>query len=185
MWDKTVPMIELAMRAKSLDSMPVFELPARYGWRYYQPGDDRIWAEIETSAEEFTNPEDGVKAFHRFFPDEEALRQRMIFLTDGGVPFSTATAWFEEDGTGRLYWVSVDQAHQGRGLSKAVVSLAMHRMRELGHPSAYLTTQTPSWVAIKVYHRFGFRPEIQTDKEMEGWQIVSEKTGIDFLKEIL
>ena len=112
----------------------------------------------------------------------------MIFLTDHGVPFATATAWFGEDGEdpaeGRLHWVGMDAAHQGRGLSKPLVSLAMHRLQTLGYTSAYLTTQTASWVAIKVYHRFGFRPDVRTEKEIEGWQIVSEKTGIDFMKDI-
>ena len=184
MWDHTVTMIELAMRADSLENLPSFELPAQYDWRFYQPGDERAWAEVETSAEEFRDPADGVKAFYRYFPDEDALKQRMIFLTDRGVPFSTATAWFTEDGVGQLHWVSVDAAHQGYGLSKAVVSLAMRRMRELGHTSAWLTTQTPSWVAIRVYHMFGFRPEIREEKELEGWKIVSDKTGIDFLRKI-
>ena len=140
MWDSSVPVIELVMRAPSLEDMPQYELPEGYGWRFYRPGDEEIWAQIETSAGEFEDPADGVKAFDRYSPDREALKERMIFLTDGGVPFATATAWFGEGEEGRLHWVSVDAAHQGRGLSKPLVSLAMHRMRALGHSSAYLTT---------------------------------------------
>lgn len=188
MWDKTVPMIGLAMRVDSLENLPEFELPERYGWRFFQPGDERAWAEIETSAGEFQRPEDGLKGFRKYYPTDEGLDGRMIFLTDGGHPFATATAWYGEGEhgaeEGRLHWVSVDATHQGQGLSKALVSLAVHRMRALGHRRAYLTTQTASWVAIKVYHRFGFRPEIASERELEGWKIVSEKTGIDFMQEI-
>lgn len=182
MWDASVPMIELSMRAPALEYLPFFELPARYDWRFFRPGDERVWAEIETSAGEFRTAEDGLKGFRKYYPTDDALGERMIFLTDAGRPFATATAWFSDDdpAVGRLHWVSVDQAHQGQGLSKAVVSLAMRRMRELGHTSAYLTTQTASWVAIKVYHRFGFLPEIGQEREREGWRIVSQKTGIDF-----
>lgn len=184
MWDSTLPMIGLAMRADSLENMPVFELPKPYSWRLFQPGDERVWAEIETSAGEFRTPEEGLKGFRRYYPTDDALPERMFFLTDGGKPFATATAWFGDAGPssaeGRLHWVSVDQAHQGQGLSKAVVSLAMHRLRALGHTSAFLTTQTASWVAIKVYHQFGFAPLIREERELEGWRIVSEKTGIDF-----
>lgn len=184
MWDQTVPMIGLAMRAKSLEGMPTFELPEEYGWRYFQPGDERLWAQIETSAEEFRTPEEGIKGFRHYYPTDENLDSRMIFLTDRGAPFATATAWFGEHGEGRLHWVGMDAAHQGKGLSKPLVSLAMHRLRELGYKSAYLTTQTPSWVAIRVYHQFGFRPDVREEREIEGWKIVSDKTGIDFMKDI-
>lgn len=186
MHDKSVPMISLLMRADTLENMPVFELPEPYGWRYFQPGDEKIWAEIETSAGEFSAVGDGLKGFRKYYPTDDQLDGRMFFLTDDGVPFATSTAWFGDDNPaeGRLHWVSVDEAHQGRGLSKPLVSLAMHRMRELGHRDAYLTTQTASWVAIKVYHRFGFRPVVREEKEIEGWRIVSEKSGIDFMQYI-
>ena len=108
----------------------------------------------------------------------------MFFLTDGGVPFATATAWHQSDTEGLLHWVSVDAAHQGQGLSKPVVSLAMQRLRKLGYRSAYLTTQTESWLAIRLYHRFGFRPVLRSEEERAGWKIVSEKSGIDFLQYI-
>ena len=182
MWDKTVPMISLAMRAGSLEGLPTFNVPEPYGWRFYRPGDERFWAEIETSAGEFDHPGKGLERFQSVFRDGN-LEERMIFLTDGGVPFATATAWHESASEGRLHWVSVDAAHQGRGLSRVIVSLAMQQLRTLGYRSAYLTTQTASWVAIKVYHRFGFRPVLRAHADEEvGWQIVSEKTGMDFMQ---
>lgn len=182
MLDKTVLLISLAMRVASLESMPTFDVPVPYGWRFYRSGDERCWAEIETSAGEFLRPEDGIERFYNSFAVGGKLEERMIFLTDGDSPFATATAWHENATEWRLHWVSVDAKHQGRGLSWAVVSLAMHRLRTMGYRSAFLTTQTASWVAIKVYHRFGFRPVLRTEAELEGWRIVSEKTGIDFLQ---
>ena len=77
--------------------------------------------------------------------------------------------------------MSVDQAHQGKRLSGPLVSLAMHRMRDLGYQTAYLTTQTASWVAIKVYSQFGFRADVREEREIEGWKIVEEKTKLKFL----
>ena len=181
MWDTTVPMISLAMRAASLEDLPVFALPSRCGWRFYQPGDERHWARIETSAGEFDRPEAALDGFSRAFSGGK-LEERMLFLTDGGEPFATATAWHDHGAQGRLHWVGVDAAHQGMGLSKPLVSLALQRLREVGYRSAMLTTQTASWVAIKVYHQFGFRPLLRKDGELEGWKIVSDKTGIDFLQ---
>lgn len=186
MHDRSIPMISLAMKADTLENMPAFDLPEGYSWRYYQPGDEQIWAQIETSAGEFEAVEGGIAGFHHYYPETDQLDGRMIFLTENGVPFATATAWFGDDdpNEGRLHWVSVDEPHQGRGLSWPLVSMTMHRMRKLGHQTAYLTTQTASWVAIRVYHRFGFRPDVREEKEIEGWRIVSEKTGIDFMKDI-
>lgn len=186
MWDSTVPMIGLAMRADTLENMPAFSVPEGISWRYFQPGDERIWAQIEMSAGEFSCIEDGLKGFRRYYPTDEGLDGRMIFLTENDRPIATATAWFGETdpGEGRLHWVSVAADCQGRGLSKVVVSLAMHRLRQLGYRSAYLTTQTASWVAIKVYHRFGFHPAPISERDAEGWRIVSEKTGIDFMAQL-
>ena len=187
MWDHSVKHIGLAMRVDSLENLPEFALPPEYGWRYYRPGDIQRWSEIEFSAEEWPNVERGEAIFRKYYPTDDKLDERMIFLTDNGVPFATATAWFGEDdpSEGRLHWVSVDAAHQGRGLSWPLISMAMRRLRELGHRSAFLTTQTQSWLAIKAYHRFGFRPMIRDESEIEGWRIVSEKTGIDFMKDFI
>lgn len=190
MMDRTVPMIGLAMRMESLDALPEYPLPPQYGFRYFEPGDEHNWALIETSAGEFGDTDAALAGFRRpcYYPNDDWLDQRMLFLTDCGVPFATATAWFGDDGPdvpeGRLHWVGIDAAHQRRGLSYPLVSLAMRRIRELGHTSAYLTTQTASWPAIKVYRAFGFKPMLRDDKEREGWRIVSEMTGIDFLKEL-
>ena len=181
MWDTTVPMISLAMRAASLEDLPVFALPSHCGWRFYQPGDERHWARIETSAGEFDRPEAALEGFSQAFAGGKP-EERMLFLTDGGEPFATATAWRDHGAQGRLHWVGVDAAHQGMGLSKPLVSLALQRLREVGYRSAMLTTQTASWVSIKVYHRFGFRPLLRNRCEAEGWKIVSDRTGIDFLQ---
>ena len=180
MMDRSVPWIGLAMRLDDLEAAPRFSLPPQYGIKWFEAGDERIWAEIERSAGEFDNTADAFKKFRKYFPTDEALDARMLFLTDGGVPFATATAWHADDSEeGRLHWVGIDAAHQGRGLSRPLTSLALERMKALGHRSAYLTTQTASWVAIKVYHEFGFRPMLRDPAEREGWRLVSDLTGID------
>ncbi len=185
MLDTTVPMIGLVMRLDSLDRLPSYDLPSQFRWRCYRPGDEFAWARIEMSAGEFNALEPALEAFCSYFPDIEALKTRMLFLTDGDMPFATATAWYG-DGVaareGRLHWVGIDEAHQRMRLSFPLVSLAMARMRALRHTSAFLTTQTVSWPAIKVYHQFGFKPFIQKAEEAEGWRIVSQKSGIDFTR---
>ena len=182
MWDYSVESIGLKMTLDALSDMPAPEVPERYGWRLYQPGDEVYWAKMWVSAGGFKSEEAAIECFHRDFPDGEALRERMIFLTDGGVPFATAAAWFgscpEE---GRLHWVCIDEAHQNQGLSKVLIELVLRRCRELGCSYAYLLTNTPNWVAIRMYHRYGFRAAPRNERDLVGWKIVSEKTGIDFL----
>ena len=188
MMDHSVPWIGLAMQRDTLDGLPDFALPPEYDWRYFQPGDEREWARVEISAGEFKDERSALAGFRKYYPTDEHLDERMFFLTDGGVPCAPATAWFCDDGPdspqGRLHWVGVDAAHQRKGLSYPLVALAMARMRALGHTRAYLTTQTASWPAIKVYHRFGFRPMSVGEGDAEGWRIVSEKTGIDFIRDV-
>ena len=180
MWDASLPKIGLAMALDSLENIPEYSLPEGISWRFFESGDAAHWARIESSAGEFACTADGLARFHREFPAAEVLPERMIFLTDGGVPCATATAWYEADGTGHLHFVAVDAAHQGRGLARPLVALALRRMRELGHTRARLTTQTMSWVAIRLYHEFGFRPAPRTERDAEGWAMVSEKAGIRF-----
>lgn len=184
MMDRDIPWIGLAMRLDSLDKLSEYVLPPGYGFRYFQPGDERLWAKIETSAGEFPDTDSAIVGFRRYYPSNDLLDERMIFLTEDGTPFATATAWYGDGGPcapqGRLHWVGIDLAHQRRRLSYPLVSLALARLRALGHTSAYLTTQTSSWPAIKVYYRFGFEPMQYSEKDSEGWRIVSDKTGIDF-----
>ena len=188
MWDKTVEGIGLMMRVENLENIPQVDLPERYGWRLYHPGDEEAWADMWTSAEGFSSRERALASFHREFPAGQPMDKRMIFLTDNGVPFATATAWYGKDGPdgeeGRLHWVCVDEAHQGQKLSGALIALSMKLTRELGHKNAILYTQTPCWVAIRMYNKFGFRPVVNNEKDIRGWQIVTEKSGVDFMKMI-
>ena len=188
MMDRSIPYVSLIMRTDTLADLPATALPPEYGWRCFRKGDEQAWARIETSAGEFPDEASALAGFRRCFPTDELLDERMLFLTDDGVPFATATAWYGADGPdggeGRLHWVAIDAAHQRRRLSFPLVSLAMARLQALGYTAAYLTTQTASWPAIKVYRRFGFRPAIRGDEDITGWRIVSEATGIDFLKEL-
>ena len=183
MWDHTVPNIDLAMRRDTLERLPEIPLPQGYTLRFYQPGDEHHLARIERSAEEFQTDADALAGFEKYYgAHRQALPERMLFLLDAdGLPVGTATAWTDrpaplEGEEGRLHWVGIAREHQGKGLSKPLVAAALHRLQALGHQDAYLTTQTPSWVAIRVYLQLGFHPAYgHHEKEQEGWAIVREK----------
>ena len=74
MWDTSVEKVHLAMELDSLENLPQHPLPQRYGWRFYQPGDEIHWARIETSAGEFSQIEGGLRRFERDFPRRSRCR---------------------------------------------------------------------------------------------------------------
>lgn len=47
MWDTSVEKVHLTMELNSLENLPQHPLPERYGWRFYQSGDELHWARIE------------------------------------------------------------------------------------------------------------------------------------------
>lgn len=96
------------------------------------------------------------------------MEERCFFLeTDAGRVIGTATAWhhpsFHGARYGRLHWVAIHPEFQGRKLAKPLVGAAMRRLAEL-HRRAYLTTQTTSWKAVKIYLDFGFEPLAETPR---------------------
>ena len=61
-----------------------------------------------------------------------------------GTAVATVMAWmFEENSVryGRVHWVCVDPAHQGKGLGRAIVLWALNRLKAIG-----------------LYLRLGFHP---------------------------
>jgi GNAT superfamily N-acetyltransferase len=107
------------------------------------------------------------------------LPERQLFLLDcEGVAVGTATAWFNNDyrgeKCGRIHWVAIVPEHQGRGLSKPLLSAACRRLEELGHHKAYLVTSSVRIPAISLYLRFGFAPDVRSDEDKKVWNEIME-----------
>lgn len=148
----------------TLEGIPAFDMPEPYGLRWYQTGDERHWIDIHIEADKpfVATPE----LFRREFGyDEAALAQRQLYVVDGdGVPVGTASAWFDAPethpsyaGYGRVHWVAIHPAHQGKGLARPLMHTVLGRLRDLGYTQAYLDTDTNRPVAIHLYERFSFR----------------------------
>ena len=96
---------------------------------------------------------------------EAELRERMLFVLDPeGTPVGTATAWYYRDGDvgqrgGRVHWVSVVPAAQGKGLAKLLLGEVLRKLRSLhsGGPT-HLVTHTQAARAIAMYLEVGFEP---------------------------
>ena len=166
--------ISVKMVRSDLDNIPAHALPQGYAIRRYQRGDEQLWLRIHRVADKYSTIT--ADLFRRQFGDDaDALAQRQLFLVDRqGTGIGTTTAWFDDDhpdaSHGRIHWVAIVPAEQGRGLSKPLLSLACQRLRDLGHDKAYLTTSTARIHAINLYASFGFVPEIRSDADAEVWR---------------
>ena len=163
----------LTMIRPSLEAIPDFRLPAGFKLRWHAPGDEALWLEIHLKAERF-NPISPELFQQQFGTDAEQLKRRQCYLlSPDEKAIGTATAWYGKEPEvkefGRVHWVALLPEHQGRGLSKPLLSAVCNRMRELGHTQAYLTTSVERKAAIGLYLRFGFKPWIRNEVERAIW----------------
>lgn len=181
--DSRIKYYELLLE-RDLEGIPVFPLPEGYRFVFYREGERDHWIDIERSAREFTDYEEGLKAWNRYYGGHESeLTGRMVFVENAqGEKVATATAYYDvtgrdRSGDGWLHWVAVRRQYQGRGLSKPLISHVFALMRRLGYTHAKIPTQTTTWVACKIYLDFGFTPLPENAlNSRDGWRIVKALT---------
>lgn len=162
-----------------LAACPLTPLPPGFKFRFFRRGESKIWAQITTQAGEFPNLPAALKRFRReFIQEKENLFKRCIFLeTTENQAVGTAMGWYNHDFGdgfyGRLHWVAIIPAYQGRGLARPLISQALHIIRQ-HHGKAYLSTGTRSFKAIKLYLDYGFEPFIQTKEHRRGWRLIEK-----------
>ncbi len=167
------------MVRESLARIPRHAFPSDVTVRWYQEGDEAHWVRIHALADRYHA---STPALYRreFGRDVGRLRERQCFLVDrGGEVLGTATAW-TDDGShgpayGRVHWVAIVPRMQGRGLAKPLLRTVLVRMRELGHRAAFLTTESARLPAIHLYLRFGFEPELHSDRDRRVWDEIREQ----------
>ena len=161
------------MTRPDLEGLPWFDPPPGFSVRAFAPGDEAHWLRIQAAADRFNEITPAL--FRREFgADVASLRARQRYLVaPDGVPIGTATAWFGVDphgrAAGRLHWVAIVPAYQGRGLARSLLADACARLRDLGHDRAYLTTSSRRAAAIGLYSRFGFVPEVLGPEDAAAW----------------
>ena len=202
MLDKSIPYKSIIMKmpwegVRALLARPEPSLPAGFTWRFYQPGDIKNWAAIETSVLEFNTQQDAEAYFAaNFLPEEKALACRGVYILDEkGRPVATATAWYMNSAQGHqaaLHWVAVRPECQGLGLGKAVVLLALRAAaNEEPEQDVWLHTQTWSHVAVKLYHKLGFAVQRRqtladsTNEYEEAMALLRQVEDEDFVKALV
>lgn len=162
MLDKSLPYYKVLMRRKGGLPIPPIETPEGFSFTLYQPGDEKAWAQIEASVLEFDDEIDALLFFQKsFLPYAGELERRCLFLQNAqGKKMGTVTAWWDYIGNARapwLHWVSLRPECQGKGLGTALLSRSLQLMADIeGDRDIYLSTQTWSHVAVKLYQKMGF-----------------------------
>jgi GNAT superfamily N-acetyltransferase len=175
--------VACTMVRDTMDDFPQYTLPPGYRFRTYRPGDETAWMNLHYAAEKFFVVKGDL--FEReFLAHKDALADRMFMVVTGeDTVVGSITAWWEKDRTdphdrGRIHWVVVHPDHQGKGISKPMMTRAMARLAE-SHPAAMLGTSTGRTWALKVYLDFGFYPdpaELEAKPDvLEGWRDVATR----------
>lgn len=188
--DKRIKHYELLLE-KDIDIVEEYPLPAGYHFEFYKSGDRDSWIEIEQSAKEFSDYDEGLAAWNRYYSGkEDELLNRMVFVVnESGEKVATATAFYDingkdQSGSAWLHWVAVKREYQGKGLSKPLIVYTLGIMKTLGYTHAKIPTQTNTWLAVKIYLDLGFKPiRKNAVNSYQGWCIIKALTNHKALSE--
>ncbi len=176
---RRTPHASVTMVRGGLEGLPRHAVPDSYTIRGYAPGDELAWVRIQSAADAYNVIV--ADLFRAQFGDDTGELERRLFMLEvqaaeaagGATAIGTAAAWFGDAGrgpaVGRVHWVAIHPAHQGRGLAKPLLSRVCRALRAMGHERAYLTTSTARVPAIALYLSFGFVPEIAGPADAAAW----------------
>lgn len=184
---KNIENIDICMVRANLEGIPAHPLPNGFTLRWYEPGDAQHWIRIHEEADILNTIHDGL-FMNEFGEDESALSERQLYLcTDDGEVVGTSTAWWmKHQGTewGHVHWVAIAPKYQRQGLAKPLMARTLERLRSLGHDKAILITSSARLVAVRMYMKLGFMPEIRNEQEREGWRIVQKYYPNPYLRDL-
>lgn len=167
MLDKSVEFFRIILKREKGNEIKEAELPSGFKFVKFQEGDEKAWAEIETSVLEFEKVQDAEKYFkENYLPYINELKRRTLFVeNEEGEKVATFTAWWNYTGERRypfMHWVAVKPEYQGKGLGKALIAEGVKFMVSIeGDCTMYIPTQTWSHKAIRLYRWAGFEFETE------------------------
>lgn len=162
MLDKSIPHIGVIMVKNPQKNYPNYKLPQGYTFELFKDGDENTWCNMQLETGQFESLSEALEYFSEEFSNrlEEAQKSIYFVKSPDEKYVATATLW---DGMHfgmkqkRIHWVSVNQAEQGKGLAKALMTKLMDAYSEdRAAIFLYLTSQTWSYKALNLYREFGF-----------------------------
>lgn len=178
--------LRLKMKRDHVQNIPEYELPEGFTIRFFEKGDEQEWARIETCVDEFETEATALERFTTEFGNHlDEMTERCLFIENElGEKIATATAWYGNlrgEVEGRIHWVGIVPAYQGKGLAKPLLSATM-KVIESFHNTVYLTSQTTSYQAINLYLQYGFEPYLTDQTCEEAWCLMETVLKKDIIK---
>ena len=164
----------LVLERTNTINLPTASLPSDIGIRRYQIGDEAVWTHLWRESEPFDTISD-TQFRNSLGHDDSLLAERVYFVYNEKTEetIGTVTAWSQNGegkykryaGWGRIHWLAVQPAYQGKGIGKALLIIALKALEDLGHDKIFLVTSSGRNAALTLYDRFGF---IEADTEQSG-----------------
>lgn len=149
---------ELVMELTTLEDLPPRPSGTFFAIREYRLGDELAWTAIQTAADRY-NTITPTLFFREFGKNPTEHARRVFFAAHNEQLIGTSTAWWgasQNDEWGRVHWVAVLPEWQGKGVGRNLLIATCHRLRELGHTKAFLTTSAVRVEALRLYRSIGF-----------------------------
>ena len=108
MLDKEIEFHKILMKRPAGGKVVRYNLPDGYRFVMFKKGDDRKWADIESSVGEFPDKRKALKYFRgKYLKYTDELERRCIFIeANSGKKIATLTIWWEYISDRRYPWVS-------------------------------------------------------------------------------
>ena len=180
--------VELTMERLTLNDLPPLISDPLCAIRDYQSGDEISWTQIQSVADQFNTITSTLFA-HEFGDDLTEHSRRILFAANSRHELVGASAaWWGSSSTdawGRVHWVAVLPGWQRQGIGRRLLVATCHRLRQLGHTKAFLTTSPQRVEALRLYLSLGFMPRIDSVKERDIWHEISFSVGDSKLSALL
>ena len=173
--DHAVPYTAVVMTRENGKLTKAYPLPEGYCFAAFTPEDEENWIRLQLEVTHVESYAQGKQIFREEFlqapegvpcedcPGYPEVLQRTVQIKDSaGHLVGAATLW-KGDTFGkvwqRVHWVAVHPDHQGKGLAKCLIARMLQLYEELGCDTpVYLTSQTKTYRAVRVYKQMGFAP---------------------------
>jgi GNAT superfamily N-acetyltransferase len=168
--------VELEMERLTLDALPPHASGSASTIRGCQSGDEIAWRRIQTEADRYNTITSSLFTDQFDTNTSEHSRRILFAVSPNGEAVSTSAAWWgssPSDIWGRVHWVAVLPEWQRRGIGRGLLVATCHRLKELGHKKAFLTTSPVRLEALHLYVSLGFFPRITGPGDREVWREIA------------